>query len=60
MDYRIYIYVVFIFVSAFALSGINFNGVFKKNRVIEARVLLLLLSLALGYLVGSLVIFFIS
>ena len=60
MDYKIYIYVICIFVSAFAISGINFNGVFRKNTVIEARVLVLLLSLALGYLVGSLVISFIS
>ena len=60
MDYKIYIYVVAIFISAFAISGINFNNVFRKNRVIEARVLILLLSLALGYLVGSLVISFIN
>ena len=60
MDYKIYIYVICIFISAYALSGINFNNVFKKNRVIEARLLVLLLSLALGYLVGSLVISFVS
>ena len=60
MDYKIYIYVICIFISAYALSGINFNNVFRKNRVIEARLLVLLLSLALGYLVGSLVISFIS
>ena len=60
MDYKIYIYVICIFISAYALSGINFNNVFRKNRVIEARLLVLLLSLALGYLVGSLVISFVS
>ena len=60
MDYKIYIYVICIFISAYAISGINFNNVFRKNRVIEARVLVLLLSLALGYLVGSLVISFIG
>ncbi len=60
MDYKIYIYVVSIFISAFAISGINFNNVFRKNRVVEARIFVLLLSLALGYLVGSLVISFIN
>lgn len=60
MDYKIYVYVISIFISAFAISGINFNNVFRKNKVIEARVLILLLSLALGYLVGSLVISFIN
>jgi uncharacterized integral membrane protein (TIGR02327 family) len=60
MDYKIYIYVICIFLSAYAISGINFNNVFRKNKVIEARLLVLLLSLALGYLVGSLVISFVS
>ncbi len=60
MDYRIYIYVVCIFVSAFALSGINYNNVFRKNRVIEAKLLILLLSLALGYLVRSMIITWIN
>ena len=60
MDYIIYIYVVCVFISAFAISGINFNNVFRKNKVVEARILVLLLSLALGYLVGSLVISFIN
>lgn len=60
MNYKIYIYVISIFISAFAISGINFNNVFRKNKVVEARILVLLLSLALGYLVGSLVISFIN
>ena len=60
MDYKIYIYVICIFISAYAISGINFNNVFRKNKVVEARLLVLLLSLALGYLVGSLVISFVS
>ena len=60
MDYKIYIYVICIFLSAYAISGINFNNVFRKNKIIEARLLVLLLSLALGYLVGSLVISFVS
>ena len=60
MDYKIYIYVICIFISAYAVSGINFNNVFRKNKVVEARILVLFLSLALGYLVGSLVISFVS
>ena len=60
MDYKIYIYVICIFISAYAISGINFNNVFRKNKVVEARLLVLLLSLALGYLVGSLVISIVS
>lgn len=58
MSYKIFIYILAVFLSAFALSGINFDGFIKKNRVWEARILFILLSLALGYLVGSFVIEF--
>ena len=39
--------------SVFALSGINFDGFIKSKKVIEARILVVLLSLALGYLVTN-------
>jgi len=60
MNYKIYVYVVAIFLSIFALSGINFEKFIKKNRVIEARILVLLLGFALGYLISNFVIDFIS
>lgn len=60
MNFRTYIYIVSILLSTFAVSGINFDNVFRKNKVIEARVLVVLLVLALGYLVGTFVITFIE
>ena len=60
MNYRTYIYIVSVLLSTFALSGININGIFKKNKVYEARILVILFVLALGYLVGSFVITFIE
>ena len=60
MNYKIYIYVICIFISAFAISGTNFENLFRNNKEIETRTFLMLCSLALGYLVGSLVIEFIS
>ena len=60
MNYKTYIYIVSVLLSTFAISGINFNNMFRKNKVIEARVLVVLLVLALGYLVGSFVITFIE
>ncbi len=50
MNIKIYLYVIFTGLSIFALSGINFNGLFKKNKEIEARLLIMLLAFALGYL----------
>ena len=54
--FNAFIYIISILTSVFALSGINFNNFFKKDRIWEARVFIVLVSLALGYLVGSLLI----
>ena len=51
MNYKLFIYIISLFASIFALSGINFDGFIKTNKAIEARVLVILLSLALSYLV---------
>lgn len=60
MNYEIILYVVFTFISAFAISGVNFDGIIKKGKVLEARVLVIILSLSLGYLLTNFVIAFIK
>ena len=60
MNFKTYIYIVSVLLSTFAVSGINFNNLFRKNKVVKARVLIVILVLALGYLVGSFVITFIE
>ena len=55
MDYKIYLYIFFSMLSAFALSGINFEKIIRKNRMWETRVLVLILSLILGYLLTQFV-----
>ena len=60
MNFKTYIYIVSVLLSTFAVSGINFNNLFRKKKVVEARVLIVILVLALGYLVGSFVITFIE
>ena len=60
MNYKIYIYIISVLISTFALSGINYNNFFKKGKIVESKVLIILFSLALGYLVGTFVITFIE
>ncbi len=60
MNIKAYIYVISVFLSAYALSGINYDGFIKKNKAIEARVLVVLLSIALGYLITNFITDFIS
>ena len=47
------LYIVCTFISAFGLSGINFNGLFKKEKIIESRIIIIVLSVSLGYLVTN-------
>lgn len=58
MDYKIYLYIFFSMLSAFALSGINVEKIIRKNRIWETRILVLLLSLVMGYLVTNFVLEF--
>lgn len=60
MNYKIFLYIIFTFLAAYGVSGINFNGFFKKNRNIEARIFTLVISFALGYLITNFVIDFIN
>lgn len=60
MNYKIYVYIVSVLLSIFALSGINFEKIIRKNRIIETKILVILLGLALGYLVSNFIIDFIS
>ena len=60
MSYKIYIYALMLFVSVFAVSGINFDGIIKKNRIFEAKLLVVLLIMTLTYLSSNLVISFIE
>ena len=42
-----------VYVIAFALSSLNFEKLIKKNKVVEAQLLYILLAMALGYLVAN-------
>ncbi|MDE6284852.1 MAG: DUF1146 family protein [Bacilli bacterium] len=60
MNYTVILYIVLTFVAAFGLSGVNFNGIIKKGKEKEARVLVISLSFAIGYLLTRFVLEFLS
>ncbi len=60
MSYKAYIYVISVLLSAYALSGINFNNFIKKNKALEARALVIVLSLSLGYLITNFITDFLN
>lgn len=53
MNFKTYLYVISVLLSAYALSGINYDVIIKKNKAIEVRVLVLILSISLGYLLTN-------
>lgn len=50
---KVFVYVISLMISLFAVSGINFDNIIKKNHVWEARFLALIISISLGYLVAN-------
>ena len=53
MNYKLIIYVITVLLSTYTLSSINFNNFFKKNKVFEARLFILMLSFIMGYLLTN-------
>lgn len=60
MNYKIYLYVITTLLSVYTLSGVNFDKIMKKNKIIEARILVLILSFISGYLLTNFIADFIS
>ena len=45
------LYIIFTFIAIWALDSINIKNLFKKNKYYAARVLYLMISISLSYLV---------
>ena len=60
MNYKIYLYAIFTFLSIFMLSGVNFEKFMKTNKILEAKFLIMALSFALSYLITNFIVDFIN
>lgn len=58
MNYKVYLYVFNILLSLFALNGIHFSKFMRTNRIWEARILIIILSFIMGYLLTNFMIDF--
>ncbi len=52
---KFFVYALSLIISTFAVSGINFNNIIKRNHIWEARILSMVIILALTYLVANLI-----
>lgn len=60
MAIKAFLYVIFSLLSAYILSSINYNNFFKKNKTIEARIFIILLSFIMSYLLTNFVVDFLT
>lgn len=58
MNYKIYIYTFLTMLSAYALSCINFEKIIRKNKVIETKILYIIISISLGFLLTEFLLAF--
>lgn len=60
MNYKIYIYAVLLFLNIYVLSGVDFASLMKKNANIQARILVMILSVSFAYLTGNFIFDFLN
>ena len=60
MNYKMILYVINILLSTYTLSGINFDKIMKRNKPIEARLFVIILSFIMGYFLTSFITDFIG
>lgn len=58
--YNFLIYLIILAITIWAIDGVNFNNVFKKNHIYQARVFYILIVLSLAYLASSFIISFLT
>lgn len=60
MNIKVCLYILTTLMSAYTLTGINFNKIWKKERIIEARLFVIALSLIMSYLLTNFIVDFLS
>ena len=60
MNIKVCLYVLTTLLSVYTLTGINFNKIWKKERILEARLFVISLSLIMSYLLTNFIVDFLS
>lgn len=55
MNYKVYLYVIFTFLSIYTFSALDYSKILRLNKNIEAKILVFILSFAFGYLLTNFV-----
>ena len=60
MSIKVAFYCIFTLLSAYILSAVNYTNFFKKNKTVEAKIFIILLSLIMSYLLTNFVVDFLE
>lgn len=60
MNYKMLLYVFNTLLCIYALSGVNFNKIMKANKIIESRILVMILGFSLAYLLTNFIFNFLE
>jgi len=60
MGIKVYIYIITTLLSVYTLTGINFNKIWRKDKNIEAKLFVIILSLIMSYLLTNFIVDFLS
>ena len=60
MNYKLYVYVFSILLSIYALTGINFEKLTRKNKIVEIRIFIIIVGFILGYLISNFIFDFLE
>lgn len=56
MTFKTYLYVINIFLVAYSLTGVNFDKIIKRNKIVESKILIIILSFVLSYLLTNCIV----
>ncbi len=60
MNYKLLLYVFDIMLCLFVLNGLNINHLFKQNKVIESRLLIMIIAFIMAYLLTNFIFDFLE
>ena len=60
MNVKVYLYIITTLLSAYTLTGINFNKFWNTKKSMEAKIFIILLSLIMSYLLTNFIVDFLS
>ncbi len=58
--YEFFVYIMVLVAVIWTLDGLNLNGIFKKNKIAQAKVFYMMIIFSLTYLVSNFIIGFLT